>query len=190
MTAAGRFEKGGPMSDAASQAERDAIAWAVAERTLLRHGARIIAQGWSCPEGSIGFIAEKDGELVLADARMAESTAREDMERPVPGETVDRWERVACALASQAACELPDMRFDMITAAECSDGSYLSCHHIRACELTAAERKKAIAGRQSADSRPGEEKEDCREIEGDSHSEPKRRRGKDDHCREPGRGAR
>lgn len=98
------------MSDIASQADRDAIARAVAERTLLRHGARIIAQGWSCPEGSIDFIAEKDGELVLADARMAESTAREDMERPVPGETVDRWERVACALASQAARELPDMR--------------------------------------------------------------------------------
>lgn len=179
------------MSDIASQADRDAIARAVAERTLLRHGARIIAQGWSCPEGSIDFIAEKDGELVLADARMAESTAREDMERPVPGETVDRWERVACALASQAARELPDMRFDMITAAECSDGSYLSCHHIRACELTAAERKEVVADRQSADQRPGEEKkEDCHEVEGDGHSEPKGRRGKDDHCRESGRGAR
>ena len=78
------------MSDIASQADRDAIARAVAERALLRHGARIIAQGWSCPEGSIDFIAEKDGELVLADARMAESTAREDMERPVPGETPPR----------------------------------------------------------------------------------------------------
>lgn len=174
----------------ANQASLHAIARGAAEQVLLRHGARIIERGWTCPEGSVDFIAMKDGVLVFADAYMVESTASEDMERPVPGETVYRWERVAYAFASQATHELPDMRFDAISVAERPDGSFLTCHQINVCVLTAVERNEMSARRECGEQRQEKGKEDGNEVEGDSHSEPKRRRGKDYHHREPGRGAR
>lgn len=179
------------MGGIANQASLHAIARGVAEQAFLRHGARIIERGWACPEGTVDFIAMKDGVLVFADAFMVESTAREDMERPVSGETVDRWERIAYAFASQAACKLPDMRFDAISVTERPDGAFLTCHQVNVCVLTAAERKKTDADRECGGQRQEKGKEGGREeVEGDSYSEPKGRRGKDHHRREPGRGAR
>ena len=178
------------MGGIANQASLHAIARGVAEQAFLRHGARIIERGWACPEGTVDFIAMKDGVLVFADAFMVESTAREDMERPVSGETVDRWERIAYAFASQAACKLPDMRFDAISVAERPDGSFLTCHQVSVCILTEAERNGMSVGRECGGQRQEKGKEDGHEAESDSHCEPEGRRGQDRHRREPGRGAR
>ena len=65
----GEATRGHRAAPATSRARVGAEGEALAERTLVAHGYRVIARNWHCRYGELDLIAEDGGELVFVEVK-------------------------------------------------------------------------------------------------------------------------